>query len=1231
MLTMLTVQKTLAQYVQFIENKGQWNSKVKFQGTITGGSQFFLTQQGYQILLSDSNDIKKMADYYSGHDPNDKATISRRQDHFPEKQKNIAQQQPTFTVHSHAYQVSFVGSSANAFIQPDKYLNTYNNYFIGNDPSKWASRCKIFQAVLYKNIYPNIDIRYYTDNEGKLKYDFIVYPGGDASKIMLQFDGTDGLNINKNQLVIKTSVGNVIEMQPYAYQPGKSKQQVNAKYNLDGNKVNFKLGIYDRSSILVIDPALIFASFSGSIADNWGYTATYDNAGNFYAGGIAFSDFSYAVSPGAFQTVFGGGNGSDNAAANDIAIIKLDATGANRIYGTYLGGTGDESPHSMVVDGTGDLIVAGRTSSPNFPTNNIPKTVNTDPSGNSGFDIYITKFSYDGSAIVGSKIIGGSNDDGVNIRPKYNGGSGDESIRRNYGDDSRSEVIVDAANNIYLASCTRSMQDFPVTVGAFQTTASKGSQDAALIKLHPDLSVAFISYLGGNGDDAAFVLSLNPLNNNIYVGGATTSTDLQKTSGNAGPTLQSSYQGGACDGFVSIVSNDGSAQIKTCYVGNNGNDMVYGVQFDKLGFPYIMGTTTVAFPTINSPWNSSDAVGKLQASGKQFIIKMKPDLSGIIYSANFGTNTAAPNISPVAFLVDRCENVYMSGWGGGLAKAEGYTNAGTAGLSVTSDAILSRTDGSDFYFFVLEKDAASQLYGSFFGNLDLVPDVGDHVDGGTSRFDRQGIIYQAECSNCGRVGKFPVTSGAWNTGSPPGSGQSPAQGGSKCNEAAIKIAFQLAGVSAGVRTSINGLLRDTTGCIPLDVNFTDTMAMGRSYVWDFGDGSPMVTTTSPSTNHTYNNVGVYRVMLIAIDSSTCNIADTSYTHIRARANKAPTSFTFSKLAPCDSLKYLFTNTSTAPAGLPFSAQSFEWSFGDGTTQITGTSPVTHTYPSPGTYNVGLYMIDTTYCNYPDSATVQIRVAALVKAAFQTPAFGCAPYNAVFNNTSSGGEQFIWDFGDGVTSTETSPTHLYKTVGTYTITLIANDPQTCNKTDTTQFTITVSPKPIAGFTYSPIPPLENTPSTFNNNSTGATVYKWIFGDGDSLVTYTLDTLVQHIYNVTGTYTACLVAYNDYGCTDTVCQNVQAIVVPLVDVPNAFTPNGDGVNDFVKVKGYGIGKMDWKIYNRWGALVFWSTDIKSGWDGRYKGAMQPQEVYTYILDVIFTDGTKYRKTGDITLLK
>jgi len=1198
-LLLLTGKNLFAQGIEFVENKGQWDDRVRFKGSLNGGA-FFLTNTGYKVLLTNKDDMQLMSDYYHGHLQKTGAGASAA------GARSAAASTQKYVLRSHAYEVTFVGSTGKTIIVPDKPVNTVSNYYIGNDSTKWATGCKIYQAVVYKNIYPNIDARYYVD-DGSLKYDIIVNPGGDVDRIALQFDGADKLDVKNQNLVVKTSVGEVAELRPYTFQSRETgREEISSKYSIKNNIVKFRIDNYDKTKTLIIDPTLVFSSFSGSRDDNWGYTATYDGAGNFYGGGIVFGS-GFPVSNGAFQTSFGGGDNNEGIGNVDIGLIKLSANGSQRLFATYLGGNGTEQPHSLVVDNNGDLIVAGRTWSSNFPQTQ-------DRSGPGGdADIFITKFDQTGTRLIGSRLFGGTNNDGINIAPKYSGQAGAISIRRNYGDDARSEVIVDAANNIYLASCTQS-SDFPVSANAFQKTIA-GKQDGVFIKTNPNLSNIIMStYLGGAEDDAAFVLGINPSNNNIYIGGSTASSNFPGV-GN-GAVLQGAFKGGVSDGFVTILSNDGSTLIKSTYVGTDKDDMLYGLQFDKFAIPYIMGTTTSdSWPVVNAAFS--------QAKGKQFIGKLKADLSGWEYSTVFGKGGGTPDISPVAFLVDRCENVYVSGWGGGINQEMGYPNNFTTGLTVTPNAIQKTTDGSDFYYFVLKKNAESQLYGTFFGERG---GLGDHVDGGTSRFDRQGVIYTAICANCNKQGIFPITPGVWGP-------TNLARSGSSCNLAMVKIAFELAGVATGIRASIGGVIRDTVGCIPLTVDFTDTIAMGKSYIWDFGDNTPRATTTTPNISHTFNELGTFRVMLISIDSAACNIADTSYTHIIVKNNKANLSFLHQKLDPCDSLNYLFTNTSTAPANVPFKDTSFLWDLGDGTMITSGVAPpIKHTYASAGRYTVILNLMDTSYCNFPEADTAVIRIATNVKARFVTPASGCAPYDAVFDNQSDAGQSFEWDFGDGsARSSEEYPVHHYETPGVYTVWLWVRDNSTCNKIDSSSFTITVSPAPTAAFSYSPVPPQENTQTTFVNLSTGAVRYTWFFGDGDSLNTVRRDTTVAHIYNATGTYKAELIAYNQYGCSDTASHLVDAIVVPLVDVPNAFTPNGDGVNDNVYVKGYGITKMAWRIYNRWGTLIYIGNSQKTGWDGKYKGVLQPQEVYTYVLDVEFTDGQKYQKKGDITLLR
>jgi gliding motility-associated-like protein len=1196
-------------YLEFIENKGQWDKQIMYKGDMTTGS-FLLQSTGYRVVLYNQDDLGRRNETAHGLVT---TPTKVKGDKSSFKDDTLAVPDLNFDLRGHIYEMRFLNANKNPQVLPDKALDTYSNYIIGNDSTKWASNCKSYQGITYKNVYPGIDVRYYTAN-GVLKYDFIVNPGADPSRIAMYFDGADELKLKAGNLHIKTSVDEVVEMAPYTYQLGKEgRNEIPCSFNVKGNIVRFNLGTgYSKDAVLVIDPSLIFSTFTGSRADNWGYTATYDGDGNFYAGGIVFGapPNGFPTNNGAFKQTYQGGSGNTGEGLGyDIGIIKFDPTGVNRIYATYLGGTlGNEQPHSLIVDNSGNLVIAGRTTSTDYPLKGSLQTYG--PVG-VGWDIVVTKLNASGSALVGSVKIGGTSDDGVNIRHKYPKG-GALSIDRNYGDDARSEVILDKSGNIYFASCTQS-KDFPTTAQSGQTglggtNAAGHAQDAVIVKLTPDLSAVLFSVLiGGNDDDAGFVLALNPINDHLFAAGATASANFP---GDKTGVKYPTYQGGGADGFVVELLSDGTF-VKDAFFGTSGIDIIYGIQFDKFGFPYISGTTTGNWPVVNAAFS--------QPGGKQFIAKLKPDLSDFVYSTVFGTNSAVPNISPTAFLVDRCENVYVSGWGGSADADEGYPNAGTRGLSISADAYQKTTDGSDFYFFVLEKNATSQLYGSFFGQNG--GGYGEHVDGGTSRFDANGVIYQSMCANCGaKTAVFPTTPGVW----------APFNGASDCNLAAVKIAFNLAGVGAGIRASVNGVLRDTSGCVPLAADFTDTLAMGKKYIWDFNDGSTQVTTTTPSISHTFNTIGLYRVKLVSIDSSSCNIADTAYITMRVRNDEVALAYTATKLPPCSSLSYEFNNLSTAVK--PFQSNSFRWDFGDGTTQLAGGSVVTHTYASVGTYNVKLILIDTNYCNEPDSLVKQIRISPNVKAQFTTPANGCAPYTAVFENTSLGGSNFIWDFGDGGTPTAADPQHLYANAGTYNVRLIALDSNSCNKSDTSAyFTITVSNYPVSAFTYSPQPTETNTPVSFQNTSSGGASYKWLFGDGDTLFTVRPDTTVAHLYNASGTFNTCLVTYNAGGCSDTACQAITVTVNSLIDVANAFSPNGDGRNDKVYVRGFGISKMTWTIYNRWGTVVYQSTDPNEGWDGTYKGKGQPQDVYHYTLVVEFSGKQRTTKKGDITLLR
>jgi gliding motility-associated-like protein len=1190
---LLKIQFTFAQ-MEFVQNKGQWKKQINYKGNFNTGS-FFLENNGFTVLLNDPEDVQKLS----------------AKKHGLFRKGEITNVKDSLVFHSFAYNVTFVGAALNPEKIPDKPLPTYNNYFIGNDKSKWAGNCKIYTAVTYKNIYPNIDVRYYS-TQNKLKYDFIVHPGGNPSAITLQYNGGVNLSLTNKQLVIGTSVGNVTEMEPYSYQTNtNSKQTVTTKYIVKNNLVTFAISKYDPSATLIIDPQLIFSSFTGSVSDNWGYTATPGADGSFFAGGVAF-DNGYPASLGAFQTVYQGTIPGSYAVGFDISIFKFSPDGRFRMYATYIGGSGEEQPHSMIADAAGNLIIAGRSTSNNYPLlTGIPNT-------GLGYDIVVSKLNATGTALLGSVKIGGSGADGVNIKDKASS-LGDTSLSRNYGDDARSEVLLDGSNNVILASYTQST-DFP-TANASQAAFGGGLQDGVIVKFTPNLSsLIFSTFFGGNKNDACFVGAINPITNNLYIGGATESSNLP---GNTAGTINPNFLGGI-DGFVTELQSNSSSLIRTTYIGTPSIDAVYGLKFDRFGYPYIMGTTTGNWQVQNALFSNPGA--------KQFIAKLQPDLSTFVYTTKFGTNEPTPNISPIAFLVDRCENVYVSGWGGNVNG--GYSNSGTAGLpEVNPLPNIPAADGSDFYFFVLEKNAQSQLFGSHFGQDG---GVGDHVDGGTSRFDANGIIYQAICANCNK--NFAPTFPTYPTG--PTFPWSSTNNSNNCNLAAVKIDLDFSGVATEIQSSINGVLNDTIACFPILVSFRDTLQKGVTYFWNFDalnfPNNIDAITTHADTSHYYTAAGLYRVRLISEDSTTCNIRDTSYINITVSDRRVFPSFTAKRIQPCNVNKYIFENTSTTFDGSSFVPTSFVWDYGDGSPKDTTNKLPNrqHIYPGLGTYFVTLTVIDPRYCNAPITDTVIITVLSNVKSVPVVAASpACTPADISFKNSSILGVTWLWQIIDSAnniidTSTLFEPTFTLTNGGNYKYRLIAFNPATCNLADTSAYiNLTIYNTPNALFDYSPIPPQPNTLVKFRNLSANATSYFWDFGDGES------STLFEplHEFIKMGDYKVTLYAYNRLICTDTFSLTISVIIVPLLDVPNAFTPGKFGNNSIVYVRGFGIEKMEWKIYNRWGELVFKSNSKTQGWDGYYKGKLQPMDVYTYTLNAEFVDGQKVQRTGDISLLR
>lgn len=833
---------------KFIENKNQWPEQVKYRSDIQSGF-LYLEKDGFLFDLYDAKAVNKLI----------KA-------HTTKAVNNLDK------IKYHSYKVQFLGCNEELTPKGSYQSLEYYNYFLGNDQDKWGSKANAFHRIEYKNLYDGIDVQLYS-KIFNLKYDFIVAPHADPNQIQVKYEGADQVSIKNERLHIYTSVNHIIEDKPYAFQViNDEKVEVKCRYNLENNVLTYSFPDgYNKEYELIIDPTLMFSTYSGSFSNNFGYTATFDSKGFLYSGSSAFGT-QYPTTLGAYDDSFNGGDGLGPGV--DIAISKFDTSGTFLIYSTYIGGISDELPHSLIVNSFDELFILGSTSSPDFPytTNCFDSTFNGGTPNDlqnglgvlyaNGSDIIASHLSTDGGTLLGSTYIGGSQNDGLNSTssdPTLN------KLRYNYADEVRGEIDIDKNNNIYIASCTRS-DDFPIVGNVFQPTYGGGEIDACVIKMDNALqNIIWSSYLGGEDHDAAYSLALDS-SDNIYLTGGSASTTF--------PTMNSSYSpnfnGGRADGFVTHINKNGEQIINSTFYGSSLYDQSYFVELDNDNNVYLLGQTEITDNTFikSALWN-------IPGSG-QFISKITPELDSVLYSTVFGNGNGI-SISPTAFLVDLCNKIYLAGWGGGVNNIGSlYNNAGfTTNMPITADAFQNTTDGSDFYLMVMEDDASAISYGSYFGG----PSSSEHVDGGTSRFDRKGKIYQAVCASCdysGPIGNqdFPIyPSDAASTSN-----------NSNCNLGVFKMDFDLPSVIADFETP-------PVNCAPYTHDFTNTSLsqLFTNFYWDFGDGVGTSTVENPS--YTYNSPGTYTVSLILEDTSTCNFGDTITKDILILGNTSSTAET----------------------------------------------------------------------------------------------------------------------------------------------------------------------------------------------------------------------------------------------------------------------------------------------------------------------------------------------------
>jgi gliding motility-associated-like protein len=895
-----------AQEQGFVPNAGQWKGNFDFRLHQPEGYVYLKAAEQRVVLLD-----KPEHDHHEHH-----------QDQGPLK--------------GHVYNMSWIGADTNARISKAVFKGQPKlNYLLGKDPKYWKSGLSQYHEVIYHDLYPNIDLRYYIGSYGLLSFDFIVHPGGDPESIQWEIEGVEEQGLLSGNLTLITSLGSAEYTAPESFQNG---EPVASSFRqIKVGVYGFKVGDYNRKEKLIIDPTLVFSTYSGSLDDNFGFSATYGEDGSGYGAGI---NYGYGQIWRGYPTTLGAFQDSSQGGRVDATISKYTADGTAMIYGTYLGGLGNDVPFSLLEGPNKSLIVLGVTGSIDFPVtaNGFDTSFAEGPKDtmiiggsldlNRGSQIFLSILDSTGGALIGSTFFGDSLGDGHNKRLIYN-----------YGDAARGDITLDNQGNIIVSSYTMNAN---LPTGLATNSSHQGAQDGLVLSFNADLSsLNWASYIGGEDQDAC--ISLRYTNTGrLFVTGATKSDNIPYPKTNA---YQETRQGGI-DAFVAEINPADGNVLKFTYSGTPDDDLSFFVDYTPAGDLVIFGQTNGIWPMVGTNvWG--------QDSSSQFLQEFSPDLSSLLHSTSFGTGKRSEvNISPTALMVSDCGDIFISGWGASYNNPN--TQLGTmgypAGMPLTPDAyrsnfdLLSRTNDTlgDFYFMRLDASWQRLTYGTYFGMLG----GSDHVDGGSSRFRRDGSIFQAVCS-CG-ASTFPITPGAYED----------TIKSNRCN--LVVFRFDMDADTVAARVNISPLFSDSV-CLPADVQFLD-----RSFNADITlvrDPQGNIDTLDGQLFPVLN-IGANTFWFTALDTN-CNLIDSTELTVYAFNEVLEADFQYEYDSCRGDGQVQFLNRSSG-------ARSYRWDFGDGAS--SNQEEPQHTY-LPGSYTIRL-IVEDSICGIQDTLEQSLEVSLL---------------------------------------------------------------------------------------------------------------------------------------------------------------------------------------------------------------------------------------------------------------
>jgi len=608
-------------------------------------------------------------------------------------------------IKSVALRMSLVGAARKPVVSGLDEQSGKANYFIGKDPAKWHTNVPTYAKVYYQNVYHGIDLLYY-GNQSQLEYDFVVAPGADPKRIVLDFKGADKLEIDaEGDLVLHAPGGDIRQHKPIVYQENDGiRQEIAGSYVRKGaNRVGFQVAAYDTSKPLVIDPVVLaYSTYLGTNGNDSAASIAVDAAGNAYVTGAA--SLGFPTTPGAFQTTGG-----------PVFVTKLNPTGSALVYSTYLGGTEVFRGPAITIDADGNAYVTGSA------TSNFPTTAGAfQPNYSGGTDAFVAKLNPEGSALIYSTYLGGTNLDGG------------------------TSIALDAARNVYVTGGTSST-DFPTT-NAFQSSKANGTgnPDAFVTKLDPTGStLVYSTYLGGDLSDTGFGIAVTA-DGSAYVTGDTGSANFPTTAGAFQPVF-----GGKADAFVAKLDPTGAALVYSTYLGGSDSESGSAIAVDADGNAYVTGgTQSTGFPTTPNAFQPAFSGGFdpfcICVAADAFVTKLDPAGSSLVYSTYLGGHGTDGGLG---IAVDGAHNAYVTG--------------GTSSTDFpTANAFQANRAGGEFDAFVTKLNPAGSalVYSTYLGGR--LRDIGRGIalDAANNAYVTGDTGFDKPATN-----DFPTTPGAFQT------------------------------------------------------------------------------------------------------------------------------------------------------------------------------------------------------------------------------------------------------------------------------------------------------------------------------------------------------------------------------------------------------------------------------------------------------------------------------------